>query len=60
MIRLDSIKVGAKDTFFMAQMICEFGVFDMPFGANEILHHIRKKFKNVARKSDILKLNSFY
>jgi len=33
----DGIKAGATDTFFFAQMICEFGAFDMPFGANEVL-----------------------
>jgi len=33
----DSIKIGANDPFFLAQMICKFGAFDMPFGANEVL-----------------------
>jgi len=31
----DSIKVGANETFFLAQKILEFGAFDMTFGANE-------------------------
>jgi len=31
----DSIKFGANDTFFLAQVICECGAFDTPFGANE-------------------------
>jgi len=30
----DGIKAGATDTFFLAQMISEFGAFDMPSGAN--------------------------
>jgi len=33
----DSINFFANDTFFLAQMICKFGAFDMPFGANEVL-----------------------
>jgi len=33
----DSIKVSANDTFLLAQMICEFGASDTPFGANVVL-----------------------
>ena len=31
------IKVGPNDTFFLAQMIYEFGAMDTPFVTNEVL-----------------------